>query len=105
MLVQGGPDQARLDDDSANRKVDSWVKRFDGLVDREFFGGALWAEAAGDAVDHRRGWRERLRTLARTILAEAEAAAPRTEMRRIRAIARSRTMLDGQMAKWLKEIA
>lgn len=105
MLVQGGPDQARLDDDSANRKVDPWVKRFDGFVDREFFGNALWAEAAGDAADHRRVWRERLRMLAGTIMAEASEAAPRTEMRRIRAIARSRSMLDTQMAKWLKEIA
>ncbi len=105
MLVQGGPEQARLDDDAAGRKVDPWVKRFDGLVDRVFFDDALWAEAAGDAVDHRRIWRERLRTLAGTVFSEAAEAAPRTEMRRIRAIARSRTMLDTQMAKWLREIA
>lgn len=105
LLVQGGPDQARLDDDSAGRKVDPWVRRFEVMVDRVFFDGALWAEAAGDAGNHRLAWRERLRTLAGTVLADAAKAAPRTEMRRIRAIARSRTMLDAQMAKWLKEVA
>ena len=105
LLVQGGPDQARLDDDAAGRKVDSWVRRFDGLVDRVFFDDALWAEAAGAAGSHRRDWRERLRGLAGTVLADAAEAAPRTEMRRVRAIARSRTMLDREMAKWFKEIA
>ena len=105
LLVQGGPDQARLDDDAAGRKVDAWMRRFDRLVDRVFFDDALWAEAAGAAGSHRRDWRERLRGLADTVLADAADAAPRTEMRRIRAIARSRTMLDREMAKWLKEIA
>lgn len=104
LLVQGGPDQARLDDDAAGKKVEPWVRRFDARVDREFFGEPLWNEAAGDAATPRTLWRTRLRTLAGEVFADAAAAAPRTEMRRIRAIARSRTMLDAQMAKWLKEI-
>lgn len=105
LLMQGGPDQARLDDDAAGRKVEPWVRRFDTMVDRIFFDDALWAEAAGDAADHRLAWRERLRTLARSVLIEAAEAAPRTDMRRVRAIARSRTMLEVQMTKWFKEIA
>ena len=105
LLVQGGPDQARLDDDAAGKKVDPWVRRFDGMADRIFFDDAFWAEAAGEAADHRRAWRERLRVLASTVFTEAAEAAPRTEMRRIRAKARARTMLDAGMAKWLKEIA
>jgi hypothetical protein len=46
-----------------------------------------------------------LRALADTVFDEAAEAAPRTEMRRVRAISRGRSMLDGQMVKWLKEIA
>lgn len=104
LLVQGGPDQARLDDDAAGKKVEPWVRRFDARVDREFFGEPLWDEAAGDAATPRTLWRTRLRVLAGEVFAEAAEAAPRTEMRRIRAIARARTMFDAQMAKWLKEI-
>ena len=104
LLVQGGPDQARLDDDAAGKKVEPWVRRFDARVDREFFGEPLWDEAAGDAEAPRTLWRTRLRTLAGEVFADAAEAAPRTEMRRIRAIARGRTMLDAQMAKWLKEV-
>jgi CRISPR system Cascade subunit CasA len=105
MLVQGGPEKARLDDDAANRKVDPWVRRFDTAVDREFFNDAFWTEVGGAAVDPRQAWRERLRALADTVFDEAAEAAPRTEMRRVRAISRGRSMLDGQMVKWLKEIA
>jgi CRISPR system Cascade subunit CasA len=107
LLVQGGPNQARLDDDSASRKVEPWVRRFDRLVDREFFDDPLWAEALEQAAaaDHRRVWRERLRALAGTVFDEAAKEAPRTEMRRVRAIVQARSMLDGQMIKWLREIA
>lgn len=104
-LVQGGPDQARLDDDAAGKKVAPWGRRFDALVDREFFDDALWAEAAGVPGNHRRAWRERLRGLAREVFADAADAAPRTEMRRVRAVARGRSMLEAQMSKWLKEVA
>jgi len=34
----------------------------------------------------------------------AAEAAPRTEVRRIRAIARARSFLDGQMGKWMKDV-
>ena len=105
LLVQGGPDQARLDDDAAGRKVDPWMRRFDALVDRGFFDDNLWAEAANKAVEPRKRWRERLRALAGEVFADAAEAAPRTEMRRVRAVARSRSMLDAQMNKWLKEVA
>ena len=105
LLVQGGPDQARLDDDAAGKKVEPWVRRFDGRADRIFFDEAFWDEAAKTAADHRLTWRKRLRDIAGEVLAEAAEAAPRTEMRRIRAIARARSMLDGQMNKWLQEVA
>ena len=105
VLIQGGPETPRLDDDSSARKADPWMRRFDALVDREFFGAPLWAEAAGTPGPHRQEWCTRLRALARTILDEAARSAPRTEMRRVRAIARSRGRFDAEMAKWLKEVA
>jgi len=43
--------------------------------------------------------------VASDVFTEAAEAAPRTEMRRIRAIARGCSMLDGQMTNWLKEMA
>ncbi|WP_375429073.1 hypothetical protein [uncultured Sphingomonas sp.] len=104
MLVQGGPEQARLDDDAAGRKVDPWMRRFDALVDGVFFDDGLWVEAAGHGLPHRTRWRDRLRDMARAMLDQASESAPRTEMRRIRAIARARTMLDAQMNKWIKEV-
>jgi CRISPR system Cascade subunit CasA len=112
LMMQGGPDQARLDDDSAGRKVDPWVRRFDAIVDRCFFGDDFWTAAAATGEggaevpnDHRQAWRQRLRGVASDVFTEAAEAAPRTEMRRIRAIARGRSMLDGQMTNWLKEMA
>ena len=104
-LVQGGPEKARLDDDAAGKKVDPWVRRFDARADRVFFDDAFWSEAANTAVNPRREWRERLRLLADNVFDEAAEAAPRTEMRRIRAIARAKSYLEGQMAKWIGEVA
>lgn len=104
LLVQGGPEQARLDDDAAGKKVEPWLRRFDAQVDRDFFDADLWAEAAGDPVPHRTRWRARLKELARDVFDGAEDAAPRTAMRRVRAMARARNLLDAQMNRWLKEL-
>lgn len=104
LLVQGGPDKARLDDDAAKKKVEPWIGRLDARIDRAFFDAGFWNEAADDEGNHRLAWRRRLRAWTLEILAEAAEAAPRTEMRRVRAIARSRSMLEVQMHKWLKEV-
>ena len=104
-LFQGGPDQPRWTDDAAGKKADPWTQRFDVTVDRDFFDDELWAEAAGKAVAPRRMWRERLRVIAGEVFAQAAEAAPRTEMRRIRAVARSRSMLDAELRKWLGGVA
>lgn len=102
-LVQGGPDQARLDDEAAKKKVAAWMTRFDAGVDATFFDDAFWAQAARDEGNHLLAWRIRLRVLADQVFANAARAAPRTEVRRIRAHARARALLDGQMAKWIKD--
>ncbi|WP_343526969.1 type I-E CRISPR-associated protein Cse1/CasA [Sphingomonas sp.] len=103
-LVQGGPDKARFDDDPARKKTDRWLDRFDHVVDAEFFDAPFWAEAAGDAGNHRLAWRARLRAIAGEVFEDAADAAPRTEVRRIRARARARSFLDGQMGKWMNEV-
>ncbi|WP_019517442.1 hypothetical protein [Sphingomonas sp. Mn802worker] len=102
-LVQGGPDQARLDDEAAKKKTAPWLARFDERVDQEFFEEPFWAEAAYDAGNHRLAWRTRLRDLAGIVFADAACAAPHTQVRRIRARARAKSLLDAQMAKWIKD--
>lgn len=103
-LVQGGPDQARLDDEAANKKTEPWLKRFDKMVDDEFFDAPFWSEAAHDEGNHRMLWRTRLGAIASKVFDDAARAAPRTEVRRIRARARAQSMLGWQMAKWIKEV-
>jgi CRISPR system Cascade subunit CasA len=115
VLLQGAPSepgasnrlQVRTGDASSDRRAKDWVSRFNYDVDRVFFDGAFWTEAVDTEmnINDRLIWRQRLQALARVVLAEAAEAAPRTEMRRIRAIARSGTMLETSMAKWLKEVA
>ena len=90
-LVQGGPDKARLDDDAAKKKTERWLEQFNRTVDSEFFDAPFWAEAAGDVANHRILWRTRLRAIASEVFDTAAEAAPRTEVRRIRAIARARS--------------
>lgn len=103
-LVQGGPDQARFDDEAAKKKTERWLDRFDDAVDAEFFDAPFWSETAGDDANHRLTWRTRLRGLADDVFEAAADAAPRTEVRRIRARARARSFLDGQMRKWMDEV-
>lgn len=102
-LVQGGPEQARLDDDAAKKKTERWLDQFNRMVDHDFFDADFWSEAASDDGNHRLKWRGRLRAMAGEVFEIAAAAAPRTEMRRVRAKARGRAVLDGQMGKWMKE--
>lgn len=103
-LVQGGPEQARLDDDAAAAKIVPWMRRFDRLVNADFFDKPFWHEAANQPGNPALEWRQSLRGHARTVFEEATKEAPRTEVRRIWAIARARTVLEGQMTKWLKEV-
>jgi CRISPR system Cascade subunit CasA len=103
-LVQGGPEKARLDDDAAKKKTERWLEQFNRMVDGEFFDAPFWAEAAGDEANHRSDWRNRLYGIACDVFDTAIKAVPRTEVRRIRAIARARSFLDGQMRKWINEV-
>lgn len=103
-LVQGGPDTARLDDDAAKKKTERWLDAFDRTVDATFFDAPFWAEVAETPDDHRLAWRTWLRATASDVFERAAEAAPRTEIRRIRAHVRARAFLDGQMGKWMQEV-
>lgn len=102
-LVQGGPAQVRLDDKAAEAKLDPWIGHFDLAVDRVFFDAPFWAEFDGKPENHRLAWRETLRAIARDVFALAAAQAPRTDTRRVRALAVARNMLEATLAAYVKE--
>ncbi len=103
-LVQGGPETARLDNDAAKKKTNRWLNAFDRTVDAAFFDTPFWAEVAAPSGDHRVAWRTWLRATASDVFETAAQAAPRTEIRRIRARVRARAFFDGQMGKWMQEV-
>ncbi len=102
-LMQGGPDQIRLDDASSDRKATPWTGRFDVEVDRIFFDDAFWAEVDEQPGPHRRPWRVRLRDIARDVFEDAAKAAPRTHVRRVRAYVRARSFLDAQLYRFVED--
>ena len=104
-LVQGGPDSVRLDDDAGARKIDPWLRGYDLQVDRAFFGPGFWDDFDGRADHPRREWRSALAAIARDQFECAAEAAPRSDMRRIRAQAVARNILDATLHAYLKEIA
>ncbi len=103
-LMQGGPDQIRLDDVSSERKAGPWTGRFDVEVDRIFFDDSFWAEVDEEDGAHRQPWRKRLRDIACEVFDEAAEAAPRTDVRRTRARVRARRLLDGQLYRFVEEM-
>jgi CRISPR system Cascade subunit CasA len=103
-LVQGGPDEVRHDDLAGDKKIASWTARFDQLVDQIFFDEEFWDEVAGETAPHKTIWRERLRKLAGDVFDEAAEAAPRTDVRRIRAHAVARNVLEARMRQFVGEV-
>lgn len=102
-LVQGGPERARLDDDSAKKKIERWMNRFNEAVDGIFFDAPFWAEVAGTDDNPRMAWRTTLRGIATDTFAIAAEAAPGTEVRRVTARARAGSLLHHEMRKWVEE--
>lgn len=103
-LMQGGPDQVRLDDASSERKAEPWTGRFDVEVDRIFFDEPFWAEVGEEEGQHRQPWRKKLREIAREVFDEAAEAAPRTDVRRVRARVRARSFLDAQLYRFVEDM-
>ena len=112
-LLQGAPSEdakhkkiaIRLKDNASDDRARKWTSVFHARVDRLFFDAAFWMEVAEPDGDHRLAWRERLKAVAGEVFDEAAEAVPRTQVRRVRAVVRSRSLLDGQMHNWLKEVA
>jgi CRISPR system Cascade subunit CasA len=102
-LYQGAPENIRFDDKSAIKKVNPWEQSFNANVDAEFFGDTFWREMEGTTCPHRMDWRKRLADMARDTFQEAAAEAPRTEVKRIRAQAKARNMLESTLEKYIKE--
>lgn len=100
VLAQGGPERAKMDLEDCNRRIQRFERQFDRMVDAAFFDSAFWDHAATEdpATEdwpHLLAWRTRLAEMAEQALASAEAALPRGEMRRLRAVARARSALAG----------
>jgi len=102
-LYQGAPENIRFDDKSATKKAEPWEQSFNANVDGEFFAEAFWLDMEGARGSHRMEWRKRLAEIARDTFQEAAAQAPRTEVKRIRAQAKARNMLESTLAKYIKE--
>ncbi|MBB3982550.1 CRISPR system Cascade subunit CasA [Sphingobium fontiphilum] len=103
-LMQGGPTSLRLDDDSSARKCETWLQSFELGVDRVFFDPAFWDEFEEAEGNHRLVWRTMLTGLANDVFEQAAEAAPRTDVRRVRAQAIARNMLDATLAAYIREV-
>ncbi|KQN40834.1 hypothetical protein ASG37_03440 [Sphingomonas sp. Leaf407] len=103
VLVQGGPDEPRLDDSSGRKKTDRYVERFDACVDQVFFDKDFWAEVVNDPGNHLQEWRKRLRLMAGAELDRAADAGPLGEMRLLRARPKARIKFDDKMDPWIKK--
>jgi CRISPR system Cascade subunit CasA len=98
VLLQGGPDRARLDDERARR----WRERFDAAVDAEFFPHLWSAVEDPEAAENR--WVRLLYGLARTQLEEAIRSAPIPDARRYRAIAAAERVFEGAFHKRFHQV-
>lgn len=104
VLAQGGPDKARADDDATNARIARFERLFDRAVDTAFFDAAFWDHAAeaGDDAAHWTAWRARLSKIARDAFEQAGGAMPCSTLKRLRAEARARAVLDGRL-RWFSD--
>lgn len=102
-LVRGGVEDVRLDDDAADRKATAWLRLFDARVDAGFFDEAFWTEVAEPEGPYRVRWRRQLREVGHAVLEEAMEAAPRTDVRRIRARAQALNLFERRAGVFVKE--
>ncbi len=102
VLAQGGPEKARADDDVTNARIARFERLFDRDVDAVFFEEAFWVHAAttGEDAAHMTAWRAHLSDMARMAFDGAVRAVPRSAMKRLRAEARARSVLDGRLRRF-----
>lgn len=92
-LLSSGTDQ-RVEYD----KVAPWINRFDQEIDHRFF-ESLWSSVDMDSEEAKRKWEEILLDEAEKIFKEAERSTPITQLRRLRALSKARSMFYGQAHK------
>ncbi len=90
VLLQGGPEKLKQDDD----RPDTWVHAHDSAVDAIFF-ERLWADIERDAVEAAREWARLVIELARRQLDAAIDGSPVPAARRYRAIAVAERVFEG----------
>ena len=107
VLHQGGAEKARLDDPVTKARVERFERRLDQRIDASFFDDAFWAHATfvgppevGDAAALAT-WRRTLADEARLVFREAIEAAPRTQMRRLRAVTRASGILEARLTSFV----
>lgn len=93
-LFQGAPEKLDFDD----RRPDSFVRRLENRVDREFF-TALFDDVDQDPGEAMRAWVDRVLGFAREILDDAIRSAPYPSMRRYKAIAAAEAVFHGAARK------
>ncbi len=102
-LIQGGPDEPRLDDTSSKKKTDRWMERFDAFIDDMFFDDDFWSEVAGEDRNHLQDWRKRLCGAAGVELDRAAEAAPHADAIKLLAWSKARTEFNKKFSKWIAE--
>ena len=100
-LAQGGPEDVRFDDVPTKARLARYEGLFDLAVDRTFFDAAFWAHVEEEPGAHLALWSARLRDMAREVLRAAEAGLPRGDNRRLRAVARARSVFEGRMWRFV----
>lgn len=106
-LYQGGPETPRLDDDASATRMETPLRAFDDLIDAAFFDDAFWEQASAERLDdatserYARAWRERLRDFGRETMTLATRSMPRSRMKQWRAVARSRSLFERRMRRFV----
>ena len=97
-LAQKGPADIEWNKPSNAALTAPWAGRFDNVIDRLFF-PELWRALDWDDTQAEREWVRLLASEARRMLDAAAEASPRSEERRIIAIARARNLLESSLRK------
>lgn len=103
ILAQGGPDEARFDDEPTKARAARFERLYDLSVDHGFFDDGFWihVEDSAPQTAHLRRWRDQLRDMATAALHAAETGLPRSDNRRLRAITRARSVFYGRMHRFV----
>ena len=107
VLFQNGPDNFAPRDPNSSDRADPFVTTFYRMVDPDFFDrlfAEVEVETEAEQMALRAGWLAELKGRARSVLHSAEAGAPTSSVRRMRARVRAEAALDGGFHKAFGDI-